>query len=200
MNKKFIRKVALWICSAIMFVSTVCLCGLFAVQTTQASAETTWQTGVFEMEDGASLRLSEANGLRFRVKMDETVANFIKDNADVEYGFVIAPRALMEAANGDYLNMPKKIGEAADKGKIYGEGNWYYANGCVTNVLPKNVEIQFTAVAYIKQGETVRYTEYNSLARNSLYDTVNMAVLNGYAEKVFEYETYTGTDDPTDDI
>ena len=198
--RKFIKKITLWICSAVMFVSIAGLCGIFAVQTAKANAAEAWTTeGVFEMQNGASLRLSEENGLRFVVAMDETVANFIKDNDDVEFGFVMAPRDLMEKAIGRYLRMPKKIGGPADKAKIYQEGEMYYANGCITNVKTENIEIDFVAIAYIQQGETVRYTEYNALARNNLYNTVNMAVLGGYAKEVFDFETYTGTDDPTDD-
>jgi hypothetical protein len=93
------KKIALWICSVVMFVSVVGLGGMFVTPTAQVNAAYAWQTeGVFEMQDGASLRLSETNGLRFIVKMDEGLANFIKDNDDVEFGFVIAPQNLMEKA------------------------------------------------------------------------------------------------------
>ena len=82
-------------------------------------AESAWQTGVFEMEDGVSLKLSNNNGLRFIVKMDNSVYSFVKDNDSVELGFVIAPEQLMTGANGNYLEMSKKVQIVVDKNKIY---------------------------------------------------------------------------------
>ena len=115
-----------------MFVSIAGLVVVSSTHTTKAKAasETTWQTGVFEMDDGASLKLGSVGGLRFMVKMEETVYNFVKENDDVEMGFIIAPKQLMVAANGDYLNMPLKIGGAIDKDKLYLDENsgFYYAN------------------------------------------------------------------------
>ena len=179
MKKSVIKNVLLSIFFAIFMVTSIFGLALSNVLPKKAAkAETTWQTGVFEMDDGASLKLGEVGGLRFLVRMDETVKSFVVNTEDVEMGFVIAPKNLMLEANGDYLNMPKKIGGAIDKNKIYQDGDYYFANGCITNIKAANLERSFTAVAYIKQGETVRYTEYNDLARNNLYDTVNMAVLD----------------------
>jgi len=175
----------------------MCLCVLGLVtlmpKTEKASADTTWQTGVFEMDDGASLKLGQVGGLRFIVRMDESVYSFIKDTADAEYGFVIAPKNLLQAAEGDYLNMPLKIGGAADKAKLYKDGDYWFANGCVTDVKAANLERSFAAVAYIKYNGEVRYTEYNDWARNNLYDTVNRAVLSGgYTELLFGEEKAGG--------
>ena len=183
---KTLRKVLLWIASAFMFLSMIGLVAVMPETRKVFAEEPAWKTGVFEMENGASLKLGEIGGLRFVVRMDEEVYDFIKDNDGVELGFVIAPKNLMLAANGDYLNMPKKIGGAADKNKIYQEGNYYFANGCISNIMSANLTRSFTAIAYIKYGEEVRYTDYNDLARNNLYDVVNMAVLSGnYTKELF---------------
>ena len=187
MRTKTMKNVLLWIASIFLFIS---LAGLFWIQSMQkknARAEATWQTGTFEMVDGVSLRLSDENGLRFIVKMDESIANFVKENEGAEMGFVIAPKQLMLEANGDYLNMEKQIGGAIDKNKIYQEGDYYQANACITGVKPQNFELDFVAVAYIRYNGEVRYTEYNDYARQNMYDLVNMAFLNGYANEIQQF-------------
>ena len=187
MRTKTMKNVLLWIASIFLFIS---LAGLFWIQSMQkknARAEATWQTGVFEMNDGVSLRLSDENGMRFIVKMDEIVANFVKENDGAEMGFVIAPKQLMLEANGDYLNMEKQIGGAIDKNKIYQEGDYYQANACITGVKLRNFKLDFVAVAYIRYNGEVRYTEYNDKARQNMYDLVNMAFLNGYANEIQQF-------------
>ena len=199
--KRLMKKILLSVFSAVFAVALgIGVFNSLSVTEKASAAEAeTWQTGLFEMEDGVSLKLSEKSGLRFIVKMDETVYSFLQANEDVELGFIMAPESLMIAADGDYINMPKKIGGSADKEMIYQDGEFYYANGCITRLNPINFSQDFVAVAYIKSGEEIRYTEYNTYARNNLYDVVNMAVLHGYADEVFELETYTGSDDLTDD-
>ena len=202
MKKNLIRKGFLFALSAAFMTAAAAGIAVSTMQSKSAAAESltlvdgsdAWETGVFEMIDGVSLKLNETNGLRFIVKMDEDVRNFVKTTEDAEIGFIIAPESLMQAANGDYINMPKYVGGAAEKNKIYqAEENdgYYYANGCITNFNYKSLTYDFVAISYIKYGGEIRYTEYNDKARNNVYDTVNTAVLNGYAGEVFNYESYT---------
>ena len=183
--KKTLKNILLWLTSAFTFLCV--LAGVALAPKTASAAETaTWQTGsVFEMDDGVSLKLGNVGGMRFIVRMDETVHTFLQENEDAELGFVIAPKNLMLAANGDYLNMPLKIGGAADKDKMYQEGGYYFANGCITDVKYANLTRSFAAVAYISYNGEVRYTEYNDLARNNLYDAVNIAALSGNYPELF---------------
>ena len=184
--KKTLKNILLWITSAFMFLCVIVGVALTPKTEKASAAETvTWQTGVFEMDDGASLKLGNVGGLRFIARMDKTVYDFVMTNDEAEFGFIIAPKNLMLAANGDYLNMALKIGGAADKDKIYADGDYYLANGCITNVKYDNLTRSFAAVAYIKYGEEVRYTEYNDLARNNLSDTVNAAALSGKYPELF---------------
>ena len=119
MNNRVKRKsliIALFVCIFASFV------GFSITKTSQkAIAENAWQTGVFEMEDGVSLKLSNKNGLRFILKMDNSVYNFVKNNDDVELGFIIAPEELIVDAGGNYLDMAKKVKIVVDKDKIYQE-------------------------------------------------------------------------------
>ncbi len=185
-KKSFIVVLLLCLCSSLIAFSFTNKAGKRAQATQEA-----WQTGVFEMEDGVSLKLSNEGGLRFIVKMDESVKSFLDSSEASELGFVFAPEELMLQAIGDYLNMSKKISGAVDKQKIYKDGDYYYANGCITNIGENNREFDFVAVAYVKVGDTVRYTEYNDYARNSFYDTVNMSVVKGYGKDVFTYSGYS---------
>ncbi|MBQ9114284.1 MAG: hypothetical protein IJY05_05100, partial [Clostridia bacterium] len=197
MRTKTMKNVLLWIAGIFLLIS---LAGLFLVQSMKkknALAAADWQTGVFEMNDGVSLKLNEEkNGLRFIVKMDKNVANFVKETAEAEMGFVIAPKSFMLAANGDYINMSKKVGGAVDKAKIYKEGEFYQANACITNVMLENFELDFVAVGYIKYNGEIRYTEYNDYARHNMYDLVNMAFLNGCSE---DLATFKYLQQPTED-
>lgn len=143
------------------------------------------------MEDGVSLKLgAEKNGMRFIVSMDESIYNFLQDNETAKLGIVISTQWYMESAGGDYLNMDKYVGGELKKNKLYQNGDSYCANACITNIKLDNFEHDFTAVAYLEYNGEIRYTEYNSLARNNLYDTVNMAVLNGYADEIFSDDVY----------
>ena len=193
MLKNSMRKILLTACLSVFAVaSTVGVLLSPTVQGVSASAAETWKTAKFEMEDGVSLKLgADKNGLRFIVSMDETVYSFLKANDEAKLGIVISTKWHMDSANGDYLNLAKKIGGELAKNKLYKEGNSYLANACITNIQMENFEYDFTAVAYVEYNGEVRYTEYNTLARNNLYDTVNMAVLNGYADAVLGSDVYT---------
>ncbi|MBQ9714739.1 MAG: DUF4838 domain-containing protein [Clostridia bacterium] len=189
MRTKTMRNVLLWIAGIFLFVvlAGICLVESMQKKSARAAEAEVWQTGVFEMNDGVSLRFSDENGLRFIVKMDEDVANFVTTTEEAEMGFIIAPESLMLKANGDYINMAQKIGGAIDKNKIYQEGDYYQANACITGVKYNNFELDFVAVAYIQYGGEIRYTEYNNKAKLNMYDLVNMAFLNGYAEAIQEF-------------
>ena len=199
MNKT-LKNILLWLTSAFMFLCVI-VGVAFAPKTASAEDTVDWQTGsVFEMDDGASLKLGNVGGLRFIARMDKTVYDFVMANDDAEFGFIIAPKNLMLAANGDYLNMSLKIGGAADKDKIYADGDYYLANGCITDVKLANLTRSFAAVAYISYNGEVRYTEYNDLARNNLYDSVNAAVLSGdypelFTERAGGYVQVVGEDE-----
>lgn len=152
--------------------------------------------GTFEMIDGVSLKLNEDGGIRFKAKMDETVNVFVSDS-NVELGFIIAPKQLLQNET-NYFAMDKNLKIVADKSKIYFDGEYYYANGCITKILPENRELDFVAIAYLLKENKVQYTEYKDTARGNLYDVVNQAILDEYTEDVFSLNSYNawyGTND-----
>lgn len=185
MRKNLIRNSLIWILSAIAFIAISCFTLFTVGNPLSVRASSDWQTGVFEMESGTALKIGQemknGGGMRFVVKMEKSVYDYIIENDSVEFGVIIAPKNLMIAANGDYLNMAKKVGGKIEKERIYQveeDPDHYYANACITNVKVNNLKRDFVAIAYIKSGSQVRYTEYNDNARNNLYDLVNMALLD----------------------
>ena len=161
---------------------------------------TTLVSGEFAMDDGVSLKLNNDGGLRFILRMNEDVKNYVCDenNADVKLGVIVAPKDLMLAANGDYLGMAKKVDIEIDKAKLYQDGEDWLANACIIQIHEKNREYNFTAVGYIVDGTSVQYTAYNDLARGNLYDVVNQCVLGSYTKDVLEltsYNTWYGVDE-----
>lgn len=174
---------------------------LFAVSPVKAENPAIGAENVFEIDnDGVSLKLNEDGGMRFIVKMDETVRNYVLSSDNISLGFVIAPKALIEANDGDYINMTAtKI--TADKNKIYKYGDYYYANGCVVTMLEKNRAIDYTMVAYIKNGDAVeRYTAINAGVYGNFYDVAIRSLLyteEDYSVKMLSLSAYEwlGTND-----
>ena len=156
--------------------------------------------GVFEMEKDycVGLRLDENGGMRFIAKMDETVKNHIVNDDSVTLKFVIAPKDFMdEVTDENYYGMTKKIVVNVDESKIFQVGDYYYANGCVTNMQEANYKRNYTAVAVILNGETVeRTTPYcGGELYGNYYDVANQAILyneNGvdYAKTMLGLTTY----------
>ena len=138
--------------------------------------------GVFEMTNGASLRIANDGGIRFRVKMSEDIAEPIK-NGERKLTIVIAPEILFDrVVDKDYANIEKSLEIGVDSAKIYkgtndGETDYWYANGVIVNVLEKNRKLKFKAVAYYteKDGLSRKYTNNESPSR-SLYGLVDTLV------------------------
>ncbi len=151
-------------CLAVAFSLSI-VAGLGAVfnETYVASAaENVLQEGyTFTMEKGASAGLTK-DGLRFVAKMDKKAYDYIvTDDAEnkVTLTIRIAPRTFFEATkdkDGNYHpeNLTSKLDitfGAADESKIYGDGEYYYANGCMTNLAAKDLqEYAFVGVGVIQ--------------------------------------------------
>ena len=151
-------------CLAVAFSLSI-VAGLGAVfnETYAASAaENVLQEGyTFTMEKGASAGLTK-DGLRFVAKMDKKAYDYIvTDDAEnkVTLTIRIAPRTFFEATkdkDGNYHpeNLTSKLDitfGAADESKIYSDGEYYYANGCMTNLAAKDLqEYAFVGVGVIQ--------------------------------------------------
>ncbi len=168
---------------------------------TKAKADTEAATcptsGVFEIKDKVGLKLNEDGGMRWILKIDQAYFNYINNNSAVEVGFIIAPKFLMDKANGDYYGMQQKIVVEVNKKKIYeltDKDGYHYANGCVINMKEVNRKYDYTAAAYIKNGETIeKQSAVNENSVKSFYDVSNAAILysgEDYSEKMLGLGAY----------
>ena len=155
------------------------------------------ETGIFAIEDKISLKLNDKGGMRWTLKMDKAHYNYIINNESVKVGFIIAPKVLMDKADGDYYGMSQKIVVGIDEGKIYSlteNDGYYYANGCVVNMLEENRKYDYTAAAYIKNGETIeKQAAVNENSVKSFYNVSNAAILysgEDYSEKMLGLTAY----------
>lgn len=187
----------------LIFAAICCLfAGFLFGSTTKASAAEPIEPKTFEMVSGASIRITDGqvngkdmtNGLRFQVKTDAETAALI-DGKNVKLYAFIAPVGVVD------LTSDEKVAAAADnivgyKSKwleiaadsIYpmkeesGEG-CYYANAVICNLSSDFYDVKFNAIAIIENGGAYTYAKAVSTSR-SLYDVVNNAVLDKYADRI----------------
>lgn len=181
-------------------------------ETANAGTETTETAGTtFEMVYGASIRIGEGqvngkdmtNGLRFQVKMDETTAKSINGETKKLY-VLIAPATIVDLTSDAQIEANKSaiegykekwISVAADS--IYENvdengKNYYFANAMICNLTSDFYGVKFNAVAIIEESGEYTYAKASSATR-SIYDVVNSAVLDVYADKIIGSEVAANT-------
>ena len=187
----------------LVFAAICCLfAGILFGSTTKASAAEPIAPKTFEMVSGASIRITDGqingkdmtNGLRFQVKTDALTAAQI-DGKNVKLYAFIAPVGVID------LTSDEKVEAAADN--IVGYKNkWleiaadsiypmteesgevcYYANAVICNLSSDFYDVKFNAIAIIENGGAYTYAKAVSTSR-SLYDVVNSAVLDKYADRI----------------
>lgn len=187
----------------LIFAAICCLfAGILFGSTTKASAEEPIESKMFEMVSGASIRITDGqvngkdmtNGLRFQVKTDAETAKLI-DGENVKLYAFIAPVGVVD------LTSDEKVAAAADKIVGY-KSKWleiaaasiypmteesgevcYYANAVICNLSSDFYDVKFNAIAIIENGDAYTYAKAVSTSR-SLYDVVNSAVLDKYADRI----------------
>ena len=187
----------------LIFAAICCLfAGILFGSTTKASAEEPIESKMFEMVSGASIRITDGqvngkdmtNGLRFQVKTDAETAKLI-DGENVKLYAFIAPVGVVD------LTSDEKVKAAADKIVGY-KSKWleiaadsiypmteesgevcYYANAVICNLSSDFYDVKFNAIAIIENGGAYTYAKAVSTSR-SLYDVVNSAVLDKYADRI----------------
>ena len=181
-------------------------------ETANAETETTETAGTtFEMVYGASIRIGEGqvngkdmtNGLRFQVKMDETTAKSIDGTAKKLY-VLIVPATIVELTSDEKIAENKSVIEGyKDKwipvaaNSIYESvdengKNYYFANAMICNLTSDFYGVKFNAVAIIEESGEYTYAKASSATR-SIYDVVNSAVLDVYADKIIGSEVAANT-------
>lgn len=187
----------------LVFAAICCLfAGILFGTTTKASAAEPIAPKTFEMVSGASIRITDGqvngkdmtNGLRFQVKTDAETAALINGGNVKLYAF-IAPVGVID------LTSDEKVAAAADNIVGY-KSKWleiaadsiypmkeesgevcYYANAVICNLSSDFYDVKFNAIAIIENGGAYTYAKAVSTSR-SLYDVVNSAVLDKYADRI----------------
>ena len=187
----------------LIFAAICCLfAGILFGSTTKASAAEPIAPKTFEMVSGASIRITDGqingkdvtNGLRFQVKTDAETAKLIYGKNVKLYAF-IAPVGVID------LTSDEKVAAAADNIVGY-KSKWleiaansiypmtedsgevcYYANAVICNLSSDFYDVKFNAIAIIENGGAYTYAKAVSTSR-SLYDVVNSAVLDKYADRI----------------
>ena len=187
----------------LIFAAICCLfAGILFGSTTKASAAEPIESKMFEMVSGASIRITDGqvngkdmtNGLRFQVKTDAETAKLI-DGENVKLYAFIAPVGVVD------LTSDEKVKAAADNIVGY-KSKWleiaadsiypmtdesgevcYYANAVICNLSSDFYDVKFNAIAIIENGGAYTYAKAVSTSR-SLYDVVNSAVLDKYADRI----------------
>ena len=187
----------------LIFAAICCLfAGILFGSTTKASAAEPIAPKTFEMVSGASIRITDGqingkdmtNGLRFQVKTDAETAKLI-DGENVKLYAFIAPVGVVD------LTSEEKVEAAADNIVRY-KSKWleiaansiypmteesgevcYYANAVICNLSSDFYDVKFNAIAIIENGGAYTYAKAVSTSR-SLYDVVNSAVLDKYADRI----------------
>ncbi len=181
-------------------------------ETAGAETETTETAkATFEMVYGASIRIGEGqvngkdmtNGLRFQVKMDETTAKSIDGTAKKLY-VLIVPEVIVDLTSDAQIEAHKSAivsykekwipvavdsiyESVAENGK-----NYYFANAMICNLTSDFYGVKFNAVAIIEESGEYTYAKASSATR-SIYDVVNSAVLDVYADKIIGSEVAANT-------
>ena len=187
----------------LVFAAICCLfAGILFGTTTKASAAEPINPKTFEMVSGASIRITDGqvngknmtNGLRFQVKTDAETAKLI-DGENIKLYAFIAPVGVVD------LTSDEKVAAAADNIVGY-KSKWleiaadtiypikeesgevcYYANAVICNLSSDFYDVKFNAIAIIENGGAYTYAKAVSTSR-SLYDVVNSAVLDKYADRI----------------
>ncbi len=111
---------------------------------------------------GASLRVSDPMGMRFRLQIKDK-ATIFDGTGTKQLGMFIFPAAWVDSANGDYASINPKIDIKFTESDVYKDGDSYYVNGVISNMYLQNTAIEFIGVGYIATTENeVTTYEYST--------------------------------------
>ena len=196
------RSIKFCIISILTFVAIIfCALGFdYSKRNTVYAQSENQVVNYFDIET-TSLRISD-QGMRWVAKMDVQTYENITTKQNVSFHFIIAPTVLMNAADGQYMQMPNKIQiDVTDFGKAYEDNGFWCINGAVNNLNPKNITLPYSAVAVIATDidGVVTYEYTKNLTSHSAYDLVNNAVVSGLLEdeqvsKLLDTYSFLGTE------
>ncbi len=119
----------------------------------------------FMMQSGASIRLNEATGMRFKAYVGDTLAREVSETEKKTFGIIIAPafyfeKALSLATEGeayDYVTLLNRLVEEYGakpalrlRCEPVEENGRKIIQGSVVSILYKNTNLAYTAAAYVE--------------------------------------------------
>ena len=170
--------------------ATTSAVGAVALNQEVASAENE-AVKTFYVTAGASVRATAPTGIRFKGAMDKTVYNDVmteENGVEKQVGMYVFPAsyynnaaAFSDGNVANYHNLKQKLdyvfydsANADVDNLIYSEdGETYYMNAVVGNVLLQNYDLEFVAVAYIAE-TTAEGTAYTYAAMD--YETTATSI------------------------
>ena len=123
------------------------------------------------MMSGAAVRMANPTGLRFTAMLGADYLNaLVGDATDYSFGIIIAPTDYVAEANGTFtVESLKALSYEVAYKEIKAEklqndptaDGCYVFTGTLVNVQEANYTRDFSAIAYVKVGDTYYYSNYN---------------------------------------
>ena len=194
------KRISLVVLLATLIMSMFAFCMVTSVQVSASTPE------LFAFESGASVKISEDGGMRFRLQMDEQTASTIKSAETNELVFYVVPEKYYEenmtVSDLENLlfencgsNKAQKV--VADKNKIYkgvdSKGNDGWFANCLLDI---NLD-EFNG-AYNKVNFVVAASWNDVLVESdvrNLCDVASSAALDEYHEEVTSIYTWLGSEE-----
>ena len=124
---------------------------------------------------GATIRVKEPNGIRFRLQLsDTTKTQIFAANSNLTLGMFIFPADKIDSYKDNYASLTQKINLTFKETDLYKVDGYWYANGVMTNLYLQNITREFIGVGYIYDGTT--YTYSNFTVENNVRSMLDVAV------------------------
>ena len=152
------------------------------------------------MVSGAAVRMANPTGLRFTAVIGADYLNaLVGDATDYSYGIIIAPTDYIAEANGVFtVEALKALSYTVSYKEIKAEklqndptaDGCYVFTGTLVNVQEANYTRDFSAIAYVKVGDTYYYSSYSEeLNSRNIAEVASNACADTSAEQneVYQY-------------
>ena len=124
----------------VSMILALCACAFALVNVAPTKANATGEAvTVFQMVNGASVKINNDGGVRWKVKMDQDTKDKIVNSDSDSLKFIITYADFFANVTDDTYYETLSQGNRAyiitvDEAKIYKMGDLYYANACLTNI------------------------------------------------------------------
>ena len=159
------------------------------------------------MMSGAAVRMANPTGLRFTAMLGADYLNaLVGDATDYSFGIIIAPTDYVAEANGVFtVEALKALSYEVAYKEIKAEklqndptaDGCYVFTGTLVNVQEANYNRDFSAIAYVKVGDTYYYSSYNEADNSRNIAEVAESACNDTATEQNEVYQYAVTDGET---